>query len=500
VAYNGSGSAPFAVYDTSSYTGWLQVYGTSAGAPQWAALVAIADQGRVAAGLGTLDGLTQTLPRLYQLPQSDFHDITGGTNGAYSGGAGYDLVTGRGTPCADLIAAGLVGTSTAQPPTVVAPASANLNPVTGTATSLSVLGGDATGESSLTYTWTVTSQPVGVTPPRFSSNLTNAAKNTTATFKAAGAYTFQVTITDPAGLTATSSVAVTVQQTLTGLAVSPGTANLAAGATQQFSAAESDQFGNPMGAPVTCTWSLTGIGTVSSTGLYTAPASSGTATLNATAGGLSGAASVTIATLPAAPVLSAAAVSGHQVNLSWVESTTNVTGFIIQRSTNGSSWTQVASVGGTVTSYSDTGVSRKKVYYYRVCACNGLGNSPWSTVAKVVTPSAGIAAGTGLALMAAGSESTPSITPVVALGAGSRAGILTDQPLAAADSAGAPAFNPGTWGAVPQGEGRIAPVAAPELLSPSAPGAVGLGSLLSDAADSAGGFWCDFNQGTGGPY
>ncbi|HEY1861294.1 MAG TPA: DUF4214 domain-containing protein, partial [Gemmataceae bacterium] len=109
VAYDASSATPFAVYDSFSYGGWLQVYGTSAGAPQWAALVAIADQGRVLAGKGTLDGATQTLPILYQLPGGDFHDITTGNSGAYAAGAGYDLVTGRGAPIANRVVAGLVG-------------------------------------------------------------------------------------------------------------------------------------------------------------------------------------------------------------------------------------------------------------------------------------------------------------------------------------------------------------------------------------------------------
>ena len=114
MAYDASGASPFAVYDTSSYGGWLEAYGTSAGAPQWSALIAIADQGRALAGEGTLDGGTQTLPMLYQLPASDFHDITSGSNGGYSAGAGYDLVTGRGSPVANLIVAGLVGTPPAR--------------------------------------------------------------------------------------------------------------------------------------------------------------------------------------------------------------------------------------------------------------------------------------------------------------------------------------------------------------------------------------------------
>ncbi len=65
-------------------------------------LIAIANQGRVLNGLGTLDSFQQTLTRLYQLSASDFHDITSGNNG-YPAGPGYDLVTGLGSPLANLL-------------------------------------------------------------------------------------------------------------------------------------------------------------------------------------------------------------------------------------------------------------------------------------------------------------------------------------------------------------------------------------------------------------
>jgi len=68
-----------------------------------------------------------------------------------------------------------------------------------------------------------------VVPPAFSANGTNAAKNSTATFHQAGAYVFTVTITDPIGQTVTSSVAVTVNQTLTTIVVNPSTANVNVG-------------------------------------------------------------------------------------------------------------------------------------------------------------------------------------------------------------------------------------------------------------------------------
>jgi hypothetical protein len=74
----------------------------------WAGLVAIADQGRTLAGLGSLDGATQTLPALYELPQSDFNDIITGNNG-FAAGPGYDLVTGRGSPIANQLIPALAG-------------------------------------------------------------------------------------------------------------------------------------------------------------------------------------------------------------------------------------------------------------------------------------------------------------------------------------------------------------------------------------------------------
>ena len=77
--------------------------GTSVAAPAWAALIAIADQGRVAMGGTTLDGPSQTLPALYSLPSTDFHDITSGGNGGYNAGPGYDEATGLGTPIANLL-------------------------------------------------------------------------------------------------------------------------------------------------------------------------------------------------------------------------------------------------------------------------------------------------------------------------------------------------------------------------------------------------------------
>jgi hypothetical protein len=111
VAYDADPSTGFAVYDSYNYgtsAPWIQVGGTSDAAPQWAGLVAIADQGRNLAGLSNLDGPSQLLPDLYQMPSTDFHDVTSGSsNGSpsYPAGPGYDLATGLGTPVANQIVA-----------------------------------------------------------------------------------------------------------------------------------------------------------------------------------------------------------------------------------------------------------------------------------------------------------------------------------------------------------------------------------------------------------
>ncbi len=96
--YNVPGSNPFEV-----------VGGTSLSAPAWAGLLALANQGRAAAGEPVLDAAspTEVQQALYSLPQSDYNVITSGNNG-YDAESGYNLVTGLGTPIANLLVSDLV--------------------------------------------------------------------------------------------------------------------------------------------------------------------------------------------------------------------------------------------------------------------------------------------------------------------------------------------------------------------------------------------------------
>lgn len=111
VSYNGDPQTGYAVYDsipyssaTGSGSGWWQVGGTSAGSPQWSALLAIANQGRALTRQGPLN---QAQVIMYSLSTADFHDITTGTNG-YPADTGYDLATGIGTPIANVVVRDLV--------------------------------------------------------------------------------------------------------------------------------------------------------------------------------------------------------------------------------------------------------------------------------------------------------------------------------------------------------------------------------------------------------
>jgi hypothetical protein len=104
VAFDGDPNTGVEVYLTSPHTGlgsWQVVGGTSLGAPAWAAILAIADQGRALQGKGSFDGPSQTLPTLYALAPSDFQSVAPDRPGRAA-------VMGLGSPKGPALIAGLV--------------------------------------------------------------------------------------------------------------------------------------------------------------------------------------------------------------------------------------------------------------------------------------------------------------------------------------------------------------------------------------------------------
>ena len=96
VSYDADPATGFPVYisNYNSTTGWIQVGGTSAGAPQWAAQQALINAARSTSMSSTDSHLYSTATSAY----TDFFDILTGSNGAYFCNPGYDKVTGLGSP------------------------------------------------------------------------------------------------------------------------------------------------------------------------------------------------------------------------------------------------------------------------------------------------------------------------------------------------------------------------------------------------------------------
>jgi hypothetical protein len=83
------------------------------------------------------------------------------------------------------------------------------------------------------------------------------------------------------------------------------------------------------------------------------------------------------------------AYNSGRIDLSWSTPANNgapITGYLIERSTDGSSYsTLVANTGTTSTTYSDTGLNSAQIYYYKVSAINPVGTGTASTAASATS-------------------------------------------------------------------------------------------------------------------
>lgn len=100
---------------------------------------------------------------------------------------------------------------------------------------------------------------------------------------------------------------------------------------------------------------------------------------------------------PGAPEnLTVTNVTSSTASLQWSDSSYNVTGFQISRSTDDTNYVSIASVGKSVNVYTDSYLNSGTTYYYRVKAYNNNGYSGWSNTATAVTSQVVPAAPTNL--------------------------------------------------------------------------------------------------------
>jgi fibronectin type 3 domain-containing protein len=357
--------------DNNPYGGpWTGLGGTSFATPAWAAIVAISNQIRAQAGqTSTLNGYTDTLPDLYKLPASDFHDITSGNNGHYSAGTGYDLVTGRGSPIVNKLAFDLAGVGTV-PVGLTAVAgerqvSLSWAAQTQTGTTFNIYRGTSPGGESATPVAT------GVTTTSFTdTGLTDgttyyyevAAVNSGVVGTRSSEVSAKPMVQPPSSVVATPSdkkvvLTWTASPGAASYSIFRGTSHNGEGAT-------------PVATGVTATSFMdTGL-TDGTTYYYYVEA------VNALGPSApSSEVSATPVPPPAAPT-GVTATPGHtQITLSWTASPGAAT-YSVYRGTspNGEGATAIAT-GVTATSFTDIGLTDGTTYYYKVTAVGTGGES-----------------------------------------------------------------------------------------------------------------------------
>jgi fibronectin type 3 domain-containing protein len=98
-------------------------------------------------------------------------------------------------------------------------------------------------------------------------------------------------------------------------------------------------------------------------------------------------ATVLAVTLPVAPTgLSATPASNARIDLAWTDASATETSFRAERSADGGvTFVLAATVGASVSTYSDASLAAATTYTYRVQACNAAGCSPFSATAAATT-------------------------------------------------------------------------------------------------------------------
>src|ERR1044071_277357 len=193
------------VYDSVN-GGWYVVGGTSASAPQWAGLIALANELRQNSNSAPLSGVNSVLYSLaqgststpYAVNGTYFYDVSQGNNGGYDAGLPYDFVTGVGSPVATTLIPALAPstqtTNSSDFSISVSPGSSNVKAGSSASYSVTVTGsGGFTG----TVNFTITGLPSGASASFSPASVAGSGKTTLriTTSPASQRGSYQLTIT-----------------------------------------------------------------------------------------------------------------------------------------------------------------------------------------------------------------------------------------------------------------------------------------------------------------
>jgi fibronectin type 3 domain-containing protein len=384
VSYDADANNGISIYDSATGVGWSRAGGTSCGAPQWAAIVALADQIRANGGHAPL-GTADVHAALYASP-TDMRDIVSGSNTGspnYTAGPGYDLVTGLGSPQVPVVVSTLVG-----PTGVVPAASPGLWAIPGN------------GQVNLNWDGSIGAAAYNVYRSTDGANYNLDATVSGTSFVDAGlsngvGYWYEVTAANAVGESATGEIVSATPEippaAPTHLLATPSatsaTVSLQWSATPgvgQYVVKRAKFSGGPwvviasdvQGASFTDLDATNGrtyfyaVSALTSAGQESADSNVVSATV-----------------IPAAPTSLTATAGKSQIALAWSASTGATSYNVLRSTTNGGGYVLVAS-GVTATSFTNTKLTAGTTYYYVVQAVDPTGPSAYSNQASA-TPKSG---------------------------------------------------------------------------------------------------------------
>lgn len=179
---------------------------------------------------------------------------------------------------------------------------------------------------------------------------------------------------------------------LTTITVAPVSASVQSGGTQQFSATGVDQFGQALNPQPVFTWSVSGGGTIDSSGLFTAGSTAGGPfTATAASGGVTGTASVsvtdfTLSVSPTSRSIRRGQTTSYSVTITRLNGFTPSVGFTVTGlpANTSASFTPASTTGTSVTfSVSTSASSPRGTYALTLTGTSGSGSLTHSTTASL---------------------------------------------------------------------------------------------------------------------